>query len=113
MIRLLCALIVFSSSLAFADSTRNLKAKEELTCGVVLGVDRAEQRVQIQTISKIGELEKSVINMRVLPESLNIAKLIQGKRHMKFCVQMPIAQGGKYKAWAVAQKLRPERLGSL
>lgn len=106
---LLLATLFISSGAYAAKST----VKEETTCGFVVSVDKAEQLVKMKPISASGQVENMVITRRVLPESVSMAKLVKGHPRIKFCIQVPVAQGGHYKTWAISHKAPQNRVSSL
>jgi len=114
--KLVIAFILASGLFAqgsFASVATDHSSKEETTCGLVVQVDKAEQMVQMKPVSSAGLVENTIITRRVLPESISMAKLVKGHPRMKFCIQLPIAQGGKYKTWATAHKISKDRLSSM
>lgn len=104
------SLLVLTLLVGFMAQAKNSGLKEELTCGLVIDVQKKQQKVVMKPFAANGELEKTVITRMVLPESLNVARIAQGNPRMKFCIQMPIAQGGKYKTWATVYMPSTNRL---
>jgi hypothetical protein len=111
MAQILFALVFLVGLLAQAEITSS--GQEELTCGLVLEVQKSQQKVVLKPISASGELEKTPVTRMVLPESVKIAKVIKGNSKMQFCIQMPIAQGGQYRAWASVRKATGQRLSTI
>ncbi|MEZ0393161.1 MAG: hypothetical protein ACAH59_13150 [Pseudobdellovibrionaceae bacterium] len=92
-------------------------AKEELTCGLVVDVKKIDQLVVLKPLNKAGVLENTQVTRMVLPDSVTLAQTVKGNPRMKYCIQMPIAQGGRYKTWASVMKKglasNSQRLGSI
>lgn len=109
----LCLALVLTGHSALASVAKDHATKEEVTCGLVVDVNKREQMVQMKPVSSSGYVEDIVISRRVLPESVSMAKLVKNHPRIKFCIQLPIAQGGKYKTWATAHKSSPIRIGTM
>jgi hypothetical protein len=71
----------------------------EVICGQVVGIDQKETRVSLHPVDGNGKVSSQVISQRVLPDSLNVAKVAKGKKNFRFCVQLPLVEGAHYKAW--------------